>query len=248
MDSLIRTLLEREKELRCLYQIQRLTLAPTAPLESVFEKIANVVSTGWQNPETTGCCIEYFGRRYTGARFTPDAPKLTQSIQMGGRPIGSVTVSDRALPDSQAFLTEERILLETVSWFLSNFVEWRHLGVLGKRLPSSPDTHWQWRERLLDGIVERFDQLQFGPTEIHLGGSTERGEATHGSDIDLYVLHRGSELEKERLRCWLDGWSLSIAEIARIQTGELFPNGVINIVWLNKELDTARFPQYRRIL
>lgn len=247
MDRLIRTLQEREKELRCLYQIQRLTLAPTTPLETVFEKIADIVGTGWQNPETTGCCIEYFGRRYASANFSEEAPGLREVIRMGGKAIGSIMISDQALsrPD---FLTEERLLLETISWLLSNFVEWRHLGILGKRLPSSQDSHWQWRERLLSGIVEKFDKQNFGPAEIYLGGSTERGEATHGSDIDLYILHKGTELEKERLRCWLEGWSQSVAEIARIQTGEIFPDGVINVVWLNGELDTARFPQYRRIL
>ena len=248
MDRLIRTLQEREKELRCLYQIQRLTLASTTPLETVFEQIAEIVGIGWQNPEATGCCIEYFGRRYASTNFCAEAPGLMEPIRMGGRAIGSIAVSDQALAGPEAFLTEERLLLETVSWLLSNFVEWRHLGILGKRLPSSRDSHWQWRERLLGGIVKKFDSSRFGLTEIHLGGSTERGEATHGSDIDLYILHKGTELEKERLLCWLEGWSQSVAEIARIQTGELFPDGVINVVWLNGELDTARFPQYRQVL
>lgn len=248
MDRLIGTLQEREKELRCLYQIQRLTLAPTAPLETVFQKTTDVVPIGWQHPETTGCCIEYFGRRYAGANFSTEAPGLTEPIRMGGRAIGSIAISDRALSGPEAFLTEERLLLETLSWLLSNFVEWRHLGILGKRLPSSRDSHWQWRERLLNGIVEKFDESKFGSAEIHLGGSTERGEASHGSDIDLYILHKGTELEKERFQYWLDGWSQSVAEIARIQTGELFPDGVINVNWLTAELDTIRFPQYRRVL
>jgi hypothetical protein len=248
MDRLIRTLQEREKELRCLYQIQRLTLASTTPLETVFEQIAQSVGIGWQNPETTSCCIEYFGRRYASPNFSKEAPCLTEPIRMGGRAIGSIVVSDQALSGPEGFLTEERLLLETLSWFLSNFVEWRHLGILGKRLPSSRDSHWQWRERLLNGIVKKFDESKFGFTEIHLGGSTERGEATHGSDIDLYIFHKGTDLEKERLQHWLDGWSQSVAEIARIQTGELFPDGVINVIWLAGELDKARFPQYRQVL
>lgn len=247
MDRLIETLQEREKELRCLYQIQRLTLAPTTPLETVFERIAEVVGTGWQHPETTGCCIEYFGRRYASANFCAEAPGLTEPVRMGGRAIGSVAVSDQALSGPDGFLTEERLLLETVSWLVSNFVEWRHLGILGKRFPSSRDTHWQWRERLICGIVEKFDESKFGSAKIHLGGSTERGEATHGSDIDLYIEHQGTGLEKERLLYWLEGWSQSVAEIARIQTGELFPDGVINVVWLNGKLDKVRFPQYRRV-
>lgn len=166
----------------------------------------------------------------------------------GGRAIGSIAVSDKALAGPEAFLTEERLLLETVSWLLSNFVEWRHLGILGKRLPSSRDSHWQWRERLLDRIIEKFDESKFGSAEIHLGGSTERGEATHGSDIDLYILHKGTELERERLLYWLEGWSQSVAELARIQTGEIFSDGAINVAWLTSELDTARFPQYRQVL
>lgn len=247
MDILIRTLREREKELRCLYQIQRLTLSPVMPLETVFEKIASVVGSGWQHPETAGCRIEYYDQSYASANFDPQAPGLTEPIRIGGQPIGSISVSDPTAADSEDFLTEESILLETISWLLTNFVEWRHLGILGQRLPASQDGHWHWRERLLDGIKEKFDQAQFGAAEICVGGSTERGEANHDSIIELYVSHQGSELEKERLRWWLDGWSHSMAELARIQTGETFAGGVVEIVWLD-DAEAVRPPHCRRLL
>ena len=248
MDKLIGTLQEREKELDCLYRIQRLTLTPNLPFETVVEKVVEEVGVGWQHPETTGCCVDYFGRRYASSKFDQKAPQLIEPLRRGGREIGSICVSDCGLASSETFLTEERILLETISWLLSNFVAWRHLGILGRCLPSLEDSHWQWRERLVSGIVQRFDEGQFGPTEIYLGGSTQRGEATHGSDIDLYIYHQGSQTERERLRWWIDGWSQSVAESARIQTGEIFPDGVISIVWMAGRPDSARFPEYRKIL
>lgn len=246
----IDSLREREKELRCLYRVQQLTLSPTTPLEEVFEQVVECLGAGWQRPETTGGCIEYFGREYRSRQYAAAAPQLVESLTLGSKKIGEVRVSDSASTQSQgqaSYLPEERQLLKSIASLLSNFVEWRHLELLGKRLRAVSHSHWQWRERLATDLIARTDAERFGPTKFYLGGSTERGEAGHGSDIDLYLYHTGSSEQREQLAIWLDGWSVSAAEMARAQTGEVYLDGLFNFHWLSAEPDLARRPALRKL-
>lgn len=235
---------EREKELRCLYRIQQLTFDSALSLECVFEQVVEAIPPGWQSPETTGACIEYFAKRYTGTGYQPAAPRLTEPLYLGEQKIGAISVSDS---DTKPFLPEEGDLLASISRMLSSFLEWRHLEVLGKRLSSVKDSHWQWRERLVRSMVEHYDSAAFGSAEFYLGGSTQRGEAGHGSDIDLQILHKGNPNQRQHLRNWLHGWSLSIAEMIKMQTGEVFADGILNLKWLNAKPDLLRFPQLQRL-
>jgi signal transduction histidine kinase len=247
----VESLREREKELRCLYQVQQFTLNPSSPLEDVFYQIVESLGPGWQRPETTGACIEYFGRSYRSSNYEPSAPRISASLKLGDQEIGQISISD-SCPDfdgdsDDVYLEEEEQLLKSVSALLSNFLEWRHLEVLGKRLASSSHSHWQWREKVVAGMIDRFDGNRFGDTEFYLGGSTELGQASHGSDIDIYLFHVGTDEQRELLKLWLEGWSMSIAEMAKIQTGELFPDGIFNVRWLDKTPDTKRHPELRKV-
>jgi signal transduction histidine kinase len=247
----VESLREREKELRCLYRIQQFTLNPSSPLEDVLHQVVDSLGSGWQRPDSTGACIEYFGRLYRGSKYEPSSPQIRESLRLGGREIGHVSISDSCSDfDSDSvdvFLDEERQLLKSVSDLISNFLEWRHLEVLGQRLSTTGHAHWQWREKVVTAMINCFDGNRFGDTEFYLGGSTERGQASHGSDIDIYLYHLGTQEQRELLKLWLEGWSISIAEMARIQTGEIFPDGILNIQWMNKRPDTKRFPQVRKV-
>ena len=245
----VESLLEREKELRCLYRVQQFTLSPASSLEDVFSRVVECLGSGWQRPESTGARVEYFGRSYPSTKYDSSAPQLHELLTLGGQKIGRISISDicSGFHSDEIFLDEERELLRSISALLSNFLEWRHLEVLGQRLASSNHSHWQWREKVVHGMLSRFDVERFGHADFYLGGSTERGQASHGSDIDIYLHHTGTENQKNRLKLWLEGWSLSIAEMAKIQTGEIFPDGILNVRWISQSPDTKRFPQLRKI-
>ncbi|QQR76044.1 MAG: nucleotidyltransferase domain-containing protein [Holophagales bacterium] len=81
------------------------------------------------------------------------------------------------------------------------------------------------------------DPTRFGVSRIFLGGSTARGHAGPGSDIDLYVVFAGSEPQRHELSAWLEGWSLCLGEVALQQTGQPFPGGILNVQWLKQEPD-----------
>ena len=50
-------------------------------------------------------------------------------------------------------------------------------------------------------------------------GSTKNATAGPGSDVDLLFHFDGTKAEREELLLWLEGWSLSLAEINFLRTG-----------------------------
>lgn len=136
------SLREREKELDCLYEVQRYTLDQSLALETVLGQVVKALPPGWQRPDSTGACIEYLGQEYRSSNYHPDAPSLTETLELSGDEVGRVVVSDvahglEAKPD-EVFLVEEQRLLRSVANLLRNFLEWRHLEVLGRRVSPQP--------------------------------------------------------------------------------------------------------------
>jgi hypothetical protein len=82
-----------------------------------------------------------------------------------------------------------------------------------------PDEHWQWRLRMAEKLASQLDPERFGVKDIWVFGSTKNGTAGPGSDIDLLLHFVGNEEQRGALLAWLEGWSLSLAEINYIRTG-----------------------------
>lgn len=81
------------------------------------------------------------------------------------------------------------------------------------------DRFWRWRHYMAERIAARLDPKRFGVKNIYLFGSTNNGTAGPGSDIDLLVHFVGDEQQREELMNWLNGWSLSLAEMNYLKTG-----------------------------
>jgi len=56
-----------------------------------------------------------------------------------------------------------------------------------------------------------------------------RAAARPGSDIDLLVHFAGTEEQRRDLQLWLEGWSLSLAEMNYLRTGYR-SEGLIDVV------------------
>jgi len=100
-----------------------------------------------------------------------------------------------------------------------------YLGTYGRKLrqlvapDASPEDHWQWRLRMAEKLASKLDPKRFGVKGLWVFGSTKNATAGPGSDIDLLIHFGGSEEEREALLLWLEGWSLSLAEINYVRTG-----------------------------
>ena len=81
------------------------------------------------------------------------------------------------------------------------------------------DAHWKWRMRNIEKLASKIDPERFGIIGFYVFGSTKNGTARAESDIDVLIHFRGNKKQKEELRLWLEGWSLSLAQINYVRTG-----------------------------
>jgi pyruvate,water dikinase len=112
-------------------------------------------------------------------------------------------------------------------------------AVLGVR-PS--EDHWRWRLRMAERLARELDPERFGIAAVYVFGSTKNATAGPGSDIDLLVHFRGDVTQRRELEAWLQGWSLSLAEINYLRTGYR-SQGLLDVTLLTDE-DIARRTSY----
>ncbi len=88
--------------------------------------------------------------------------------------------------------------------------------------------HWRWRFRMAQRIAAQLDPDQFGVRAFYLIGSSKNATAGPASDIDLLLHFHGTELQRQRLLLWLDGWSRCLAEMNFLRTGYRSP-GLLDV-------------------
>jgi hypothetical protein len=113
-----RALIERMKELHCLYDISKLFSHRSLSLERLLREIIRVIPKAWQYPERTGVRLSYGGREYRTKNYSPRSSALLESIEVGKRPRGSVEVAclgAGARPARAMFLQEEKQLLKAIA-------------------------------------------------------------------------------------------------------------------------------------
>ncbi len=235
----VQALQERAKELRCLYAVDAVVSDRAQTPAQAFLRVLREIPAGWQRPETTGASIDYLGRHYVGPGFSADGRRLSEPVLLWDVAVGQIEVSDHgeeAMHSERPFLPEESELLRRIASRLGEYLEWKHTELLGER-SAARKNHWAWRERFAAALADRIDAERFGVARLFLGGSTARGHAGPGSDIDLYVVFHGSDAQRRDLSAWLEGWSLCLGEVALQQTGQPFPEGILNVRWLDREPD-----------
>ncbi|MCU0289596.1 MAG: nucleotidyltransferase domain-containing protein, partial [Acidobacteria bacterium] len=94
--------------------------------------------------------------------------------------------------------------------------------------PRSTEDFWRWRYNIAERIAEHLDAQRFGVKGLYLFGSTKNATAGPRSNIDILVHFNGSEEQRIGLLTWLEGWSLSLAEINYQRTGYK-SDGLLNI-------------------
>lgn len=83
----------------------------------------------------------------------------------------------------------------------------------------SRDDYWRWRLHMTEKLAAAIDAKHFGVKGFYLFGSTKNATAKPSSDIDILVHFDGSDEQKKALIHWLEGWSLSLAEMNYLRTG-----------------------------
>jgi DNA-binding CsgD family transcriptional regulator len=121
-----RALLERMKELHCLYDISRLFSHRSLGLERLLREIIRVIPRAWQYPERTCVRISHGRREYRSKNYSPNNVAMSEAIKLKKRPCGFVEVSylkDGSGPSGIRFLEDERKLLKAIAELLGNIFE-----------------------------------------------------------------------------------------------------------------------------
>lgn len=111
-------LIERVKELTCLYGMAQISSQPDMALEEIIQGIVELLPPAWQYPEIAFARIILDGVSYTTQGFRDCSQKQTVEIVVGSISRGVVElvyVEDKPDLDEGPFLKEERNLINAVA-------------------------------------------------------------------------------------------------------------------------------------
>jgi hypothetical protein len=239
------SLRERAKELRCLYTVISALSRREEPPTAVFNWILDAIPPAWQYPEDTTARIEYFGRTHALRDFVDTPWRMRSPLSIWRTQVGAIEVhykSEKPTAWAGPFLREEQELLDNIAHRIGEYLEWKQRELGSEHLGAAPE-HWRWRQRFAERIAACIDPAKFGVRNVYLFGSTELGNASVGSDIDLIIVTEGNEQRHRELELWLEGWSLCLAEIS-FQLYGLPSNGLLDVKFLNPEQARSEIPSF----
>ncbi|HSG67508.1 MAG TPA: hypothetical protein VK994_02290, partial [Bacteroidales bacterium] len=189
----IHKLIEREKELNCIYQIENIIRNDTLTIDQILARLVEIIPSGWQYPELCRCSITYEGNVYSGAGFDSTGNGQKSEILVGDHIAGHIEVEydyDTGKPEKPGFLPEEQKLLNTIAGILGMTIFSRKLRSTLEYLKNarsksnfqvnedqilSPDSdrHWKWRYDMVNIIAEHLEMDRFGVKGMYLIGSTK---------------------------------------------------------------------------
>jgi signal transduction histidine kinase len=121
-----RDLIERVKELNCLYGISRLREREDTPLDAIMQGLVELIPPAWQYPDITCARVTFGKQQFKTANFGATPWKQTEVVKVDGRPCGRIEVcylEPRPACDEGPFLAEERHLIHAIAERLGHIVE-----------------------------------------------------------------------------------------------------------------------------
>ncbi len=121
-----RELLERNKELQCLYRISQLGTEPNCTDESIFTGAIAAMLPAWQYPDKTCVHVQYKNRDFKSPEYRQTPWQLSEPLLMWGQEVGQITVGYTDLPadaKDKPFLDEEVSLLQGIGKLLGSILE-----------------------------------------------------------------------------------------------------------------------------
>ncbi|UCG63580.1 MAG: hypothetical protein JSW12_12950, partial [Deltaproteobacteria bacterium] len=111
-------LLERIKELNCMYAMAILAERYSDSIEDFLRNLVNILPPSWQYPEITCARILFDRKIYKSRVFKASKWRQSSRILMYNEPMGEVEVfyfEERPPEDEGPFLREERLLLDAIA-------------------------------------------------------------------------------------------------------------------------------------
>ncbi len=123
-----RDLVERVKELNCLYGFSRMQETRGISLDEVLQGLVELIPPAWQYPEVTCARVKLRNRQFATGNFRETEWKQSEAIKVNGKRLGTLEVfylEARPDCDEGPFLIEERSLLHALAERLGRIIEHR---------------------------------------------------------------------------------------------------------------------------
>ncbi len=224
---------EREKELRCIYEISEILSDSLLPIEKLLTSLLDAIPIGWQFPVNCKVQISYEKMVIQSAGFVETEWMQQADLVIDNNISGKIKICYTA---NSQFLPEEQKLLQSISEmigasifhrklkttinFLKGRTDFKEIPDAGNSLlKATNDMHWQWRMRMSLIIAGKIDLEKFGITGIYLIGSAKDATSGPGSSLEIMVHFHGTEKQKLLLSTYIEGWSFGLTEFNFAQTG-----------------------------
>jgi pyruvate,water dikinase len=96
------------------------------------------------------------------------------------------------------------------------------------------EDHIRWRQRMAERIAYHCGTQPWGVRGVYLVNGNESGEVNPDSPIRLVIHFTGGGRQRKELETWLQGWSLSLAEMNYFRTG-FHSEGLLDVHFLTDE-------------
>jgi hypothetical protein len=235
----VERLKEREKELRCIYEISEILNDYSLPIGKQLNRLISVIPSGWQYPGIckVQICFENIIVQSKGFVETEWAQQADLVIDNHISGLIKICYKFETSPlNNKPFLEEEQKLLQSIAELVSASFFYRKLKTtinflkghanlakipedVNSLLRATSDMHSKWRMRMALALAENLDLEIFGITGIYLGGNIIEATSGPGSCLELLVHFHGSEIQKQLLISWIEGWSFGLGEFNFAHTG-----------------------------
>ena len=142
-------LLERAKELDCIYVISNL-IEREDSLEKIFQGSADIIPNAWLYPDIACARITFKEEKYQTGNFRETNWRQSASIKVNGQPAGAIELcylEERPVRDEGPFSREERKLIDAIAERLGRVAERKEAEKKVKR------TGEEW-QRTFDAISD----------------------------------------------------------------------------------------------
>ncbi len=122
-------LVERAKELNCLYLVDETLKDINEPLKDVLDKIVNVIPKGWRFNDICAAEIKCNDIHCKTSNFNTSILKQKSNIVINNKIIGKIIVCyTKPIKNQRVFLPEEQKLLNSITQKISNFISYQNLS------------------------------------------------------------------------------------------------------------------------
>ncbi len=243
---LIRSLQERAKELRCIYEFEELFKNyENKPLNEFFEQVMLILPPAFQFPEICRIVIRFDGKEYSNGDCDQNTLYLQSPIVVDDKTHGYLRVCYEGSSREVCFLPEEKNLVNTIARRIGRFVFYRRLrenidvikdASESKRPDAKKDTvtdnghsYRAWRMEMAENVAENLNPETFGVKALYVIGSTKTGHTGPASDIDLLAHCTKDEKKQELFKSWIDGWGKCLSIVHKEMTGVDIPDSMIDL-------------------